>query len=113
MAKQLTNGIDLLGNCDTFIFDCDGVLWYDFKLSVSTRYSTSAIADFIIVFYFRYRKGDSVINGVPSVIKQLRNEGKRVFFVTNNSTKSRKGHLQKFLDLDIHAEIEGSRVLLF
>jgi 4-nitrophenyl phosphatase/phosphoglycolate phosphatase len=46
---------------DVFIFDCDGVIW----------------------------KGDSLIAGVPSVLDRLRALGKMIFFVTNNSTKSR------------------------
>ncbi|CAN0125818.1 unnamed protein product, partial [Hapterophycus canaliculatus] len=63
---------------DVFIFDCDGVIW----------------------------KGDSVIDGIPSVLDKLRQAGKRIFFVTNNSTKSRKGYKKKFdsLGLDVDPE---------
>ena len=43
---------------ETFIFDCDGVIW----------------------------KGDSLIEGVPETIAMLRAMGKRLIFVTNNST---------------------------
>lgn len=62
----------------TFIFDCDGVIW----------------------------KGDSVIEGVPETLDMLRGMGKRLVFVTNNSTKSRAGYLKKFqsLGLDVKAE---------
>ena len=62
-----------------FIFDCDGVIW----------------------------KGDSLIDGVPTVLDMLKKAGKRIFFVTNNSTKSRKGYLGKFNSLgltDVEAE---------
>lgn len=69
---------NLLSKTDVFIFDCDGVIW----------------------------KGDNLIDGVPAVLEELRKQGKMIFFVTNNSTKSRKGYLKKFkeLGLDINAE---------
>ena len=73
-----TSGSKLIGKTDCFIFDCDGVIW----------------------------KGDRVIDGVPDVLAKLRAAGKKIFFVTNNSTKSRKGYLGKFqkLGLDVQAE---------
>ena len=55
------------------IFDCDGVIW----------------------------KGDTLIDGVPAVLEMLRAAGKKIFFVTNNSTKSRKGYLGKFKSLGL------------
>ena len=69
----------MVSSVKCFIFDCDGVIW----------------------------KGDSVIDGVPETLAALRAAGKRLFFVTNNSTKSRKGYLKKFQDLglvDVAAE---------
>lgn len=69
---------DLLKKTDVFIFDCDGVIW----------------------------KGDSVIDGVPAVLDKLREMGKMVFFVTNNSTKSRKGYLKKFTGLGLNVKPE-------
>mmetsp|Transcript_62681 Transcript_62681/g.136122 ORF Transcript_62681/g.136122 Transcript_62681/m.136122 type:complete len:400 (-) Transcript_62681:230-1429(-) len=77
-AKKLTMPYDLLGGVDIFIFDCDGVIW----------------------------RGDSLIDGVPAVLDKLRAMGKRCFFVTNNSTKSRAGYKAKFtsLGLDIPPE---------
>jgi len=75
---RLTNPPDLLDDVDVFIFDCDGVIW----------------------------KGDTLIDGVPAVLDKLRAAGKKCFFVTNNSTKSRKGYKKKFdsLGLDVEAE---------
>ena len=64
----------LLSSVKAFIFDCDGVIW----------------------------KGDSVIPGVPETLDLLRSQGKRLFFVTNNSTKSRKGYLGKFTSLGLN-----------
>jgi len=68
----------LLDDVDVFIFDCDGVIW----------------------------RGDSVIDGIPETLDKLRALGKKMFFVTNNSTKSRKGYKKKFdsLGLDVPAE---------
>jgi phosphoglycolate/pyridoxal phosphate phosphatase family enzyme len=67
-----------LNNIDIFIFDCDGVIW----------------------------RGDSVIEGVPAVLDKLRAAGKRCFFVTNNSTKSRKGYKSKFDSLGLNVPPE-------
>ncbi|KAL3943297.1 MAG: hypothetical protein SGBAC_002625 [Bacillariaceae sp.] len=61
---------ELLDTVDVFIFDCDGVIW----------------------------RGDSLIEGIPETLDKLRKANKRMFFVTNNSTKSRA------LGLDIPAE---------
>jgi len=68
----------LLADTDVFIFDCDGVIW----------------------------RGDSLIAGIPETLQRLRDAGKKMFFVTNNSTKSRAGYKKKFtsLGLDIPSE---------
>lgn len=75
---KLKESNTLLSNIDIFIFDCDGVIW----------------------------KGDSLIKGVPAVLDQLRALGKMIFFVTNNSTKSRKGYLKKFTELGLKVNPE-------
>mmetsp|Transcript_23854 Transcript_23854/g.34888 ORF Transcript_23854/g.34888 Transcript_23854/m.34888 type:complete len:360 (-) Transcript_23854:125-1204(-) len=69
---------ELLANTDIFIFDCDGVIW----------------------------RGDSLIDGIPETLAKLRAAGKKMFFVTNNSTKSRAGYKKKFdsLGLDVPSE---------
>eukprot|EP01080_Neovahlkampfia_damariscottae_P007820 gene7820-12293_t len=53
---------------DTFLFDCDGVLWH----------------------------GEHTINNVQESITMLRKLKKNIFFITNNSTKSRKAYSEKF-----------------
>lgn len=58
----------LLQNYDTFIFDCDGVIWL----------------------------GDHAIPGAVESIELLTSLNKQVIFVTNNSTKSRKAYTKKF-----------------
>ena len=73
LCTKLTVPSELLDKTDVFIFDCDGVIW----------------------------KGDSLIEGVPAVLDMLKKAGKKIFFVTNNSTKSRKGYLGKFKGLGL------------
>lgn len=75
---KLTNPTELLARTNVFILDCDGVVW----------------------------RGDSLISKVSDTIEYLRSQGKRVFFVTNNSTKSRAGYLKKFSKLGLKAEAE-------
>eukprot|EP00527_Entomoneis_sp_CCMP2396_P008424 CAMPEP_0198146362 /NCGR_PEP_ID=MMETSP1443-20131203/29045_1 /TAXON_ID=186043 /ORGANISM="Entomoneis sp., Strain CCMP2396" /LENGTH=356 /DNA_ID=CAMNT_0043810303 /DNA_START=217 /DNA_END=1287 /DNA_ORIENTATION=- len=65
---------ELLDQVDVFIFDCDGVIW----------------------------RGDSLIPGIPETLEQLRQAGKKCFFVTNNSTKSRAGYKKKFDGLGLN-----------
>lgn len=50
--------------------------------------------------------GDTVISGVKKTLAQLRATGKRILFVSNNSTKSRRAYLKKFQTLDIQADVE-------
>lgn len=47
-----------------------------------------------------------MIEGIPQTLEKLRALGKKMYFVTNNSTKSRKGYKKKFdsLGLDVPAE---------
>jgi len=68
----------LVDKVDCFIFDCDGVIW----------------------------KGDKLIDGVPETLAMLREMGKKLIFVTNNSTKSRAGYLQKFTSLGLSIKAE-------
>ena len=60
-----------LSSFDTVLTDCDGVLW----------------------------AGNSPIQGSPEVINLLRQAGKKVIYVTNNGTKSRKEYVKKCQDL--------------
>lgn len=66
----------LIAQYDTFLFDCDGVLW----------------------------SGDDLIPGAASVLEKLRAQGKQVVFVTNNASKSRRAYKGKFDKLNIRAE---------
>ncbi|KAL4185769.1 hypothetical protein AMTRI_Chr10g232320 [Amborella trichopoda] len=68
----------LINSVDAFLFDCDGVIW----------------------------KGDTLIDGVPETLEMLRSKGKKLVFVTNNSTKSRKQYAKKFQTFGISVNEE-------
>ena len=78
LAQPLTDADALIDSVETFIFDCDGVIW----------------------------KGDTLIDGVPETLDMLRSKGKRLVFVTNNSTKSRKQYGKKFETLGLSVNEE-------
>ncbi|KAK5077071.1 p-nitrophenyl phosphatase [Lithohypha guttulata] len=74
---------DFLSKFDIFLFDCDGVLW----------------------------SGDHLFEGTVATLEMLRGAGKRVVFVTNNSTKSRTDYRKKLEGMGIPAteeEVFGS-----
>ncbi|KAJ2826241.1 hypothetical protein IWW50_002461 [Coemansia erecta] len=62
---------------DTFLFDCDGVLW----------------------------RGRTVVDGVRESLAMLRARNKRLIFVTNNSSTSRRDYVEKFTNLGIQASV--------
>ncbi|KAK7099389.1 hypothetical protein V1264_003533 [Littorina saxatilis] len=68
----------LLAGADSFLFDCDGVLW----------------------------DGRGVIPGSLETIKKLKALGKKVFYVTNNSSKTRDGYLQKAKQFGFPATVD-------
>ncbi|KAI1792459.1 2-phosphoglycolate phosphatase [Ganoderma leucocontextum] len=81
MAARLSSREDyagLLDKYDTWLFDCDGVLW----------------------------QGDKLIDGATDVLQLLRHHKKSVLFVTNNATKSRKNYKKKFDSLGVEAHVD-------
>lgn len=64
----------LVSKYDSFVFDCDGVLW----------------------------GGSHAIEGSLDTVKALRRAGKRTFFVTNNSSKSRRQYCIKLEGFGVH-----------
>ncbi|XP_029977487.1 glycerol-3-phosphate phosphatase [Sphaeramia orbicularis] len=68
----------LLDSVDSVLFDCDGVIW----------------------------RGDQAIPGAPQVVNLLKEKGKKVFFVTNNSTKTRKMYADKMSTLGFNVTEE-------
>lgn len=74
---------DFLDQYDDFLFDCDGVIW----------------------------KGNHLLPSVVETLDLLRSRNKRLIFVTNNSTKSRKAYTKKFAQFGLvvsEEEIFGS-----
>ena len=67
-----------LSSFDTVLTDCDGVLWH----------------------------GNQAIEGSPQMIQKFRKLGKKVIFVTNNSSKTRSEFVQKSKDLGFGGELE-------
>ncbi|KAG6832870.1 hypothetical protein H0H87_012803 [Tephrocybe sp. NHM501043] len=81
MSARLSSEQDyatLLDKYDTWMFDCDGVLWH----------------------------GDRLIDGAVDVLELLRRKNKKVLFVTNNATKSRKSYKGKFDHLGVQAHVD-------
>ncbi|KAI0316878.1 2-phosphoglycolate phosphatase [Amylostereum chailletii] len=70
--------LDLVDKYDTWLFDCDGVLW----------------------------QGDSLIDGTIEVLDILRKRSKHILFVTNNASKSRKSYKKKFDELGVEASVD-------
>ncbi|CAN0135736.1 unnamed protein product [Ectocarpus sp. 4 AP-2014] len=64
----------LVSKYEAFVFDCDGVLW----------------------------GGSHAIEGSLDTVKALRRAGKRTFFVTNNSSKSRRQYCVKLEGFGVH-----------
>ncbi|KLO09972.1 2-phosphoglycolate phosphatase [Schizopora paradoxa] len=69
---------DLLNKYDTWMFDCDGVLW----------------------------RGNELIDGVTEVLQLLRSRKKQIIFVTNNATQSRNTYKKKFDKLGLEAHVD-------
>ncbi|GAQ80772.1 2-phosphoglycolate phosphatase [Klebsormidium nitens] len=63
----------MLASVDDIIFDCDGVLWH----------------------------GDNLLPGVQDTLAALQRAGKRLFYVTNNASKSRRQYSEKIRRLGI------------
>ncbi|ODV97006.1 hypothetical protein PACTADRAFT_32505 [Pachysolen tannophilus NRRL Y-2460] len=75
--------LNFLNKYDCFLFDCDGVLWL----------------------------GDQLLPKVIETLNFLRSQGKKLIFVTNNSTKSRVQYVEKFKKFGLNVnkeEIFGS-----
>jgi phosphoglycolate phosphatase len=67
-----------LKGIDAVMFDCDGVIWVGMK----------------------------VLPSAPELVRKLRSMGKKVFFMTNNSTKTREEFLIKFNTLGFEATLD-------
>jgi len=69
---------EFLDKFDVFLLDCDGVLW----------------------------SGDHLFDGIVETLGMLRSKGKKIVFVTNNSTKSRADYQKKLTSMGIPSNVE-------
>ncbi|KAF7948586.1 uncharacterized protein EAE97_003997 [Botrytis byssoidea] len=69
---------EFIDQFDVFLFDCDGVLW----------------------------SGDHIFPGTVETLELLRSKGKKLVFVTNNSTKSRTEYQKKLTALGIPSNVD-------
>ncbi|CAL3964784.1 unnamed protein product [Diplocarpon coronariae] len=69
---------EFIDKFDIFLFDCDGVLW----------------------------SGDHLFPGTVETLELLRSKGKKIVFVTNNSTKSRPDYQKKLTSMGIPSNVD-------
>ncbi|KAI9050087.1 hypothetical protein LZ554_006231 [Drepanopeziza brunnea f. sp. 'monogermtubi'] len=69
---------EFIDEFDIFLLDCDGVLW----------------------------SGDHLFPGTVETLEFLRSQGKKIVFVTNNSTKSRADYQKKLTSMGIPSDVE-------
>ncbi|KAI4325961.1 hypothetical protein MLD38_031319 [Melastoma candidum] len=99
-AKPLsTENVDLLlDSVDAFLFDCDGLTFH------LTVYSSSELGKHALSFlrisfpcsFGVIRHNNVLLDGVGATLHFLRLMGKTLFFVTNNSNRSRRQHYERF-----------------
>lgn len=70
--------IEFFNKFDAFLFDCDGVLWL----------------------------GNYLLPNTKEFLAKLEEMGKKVYFVTNNSTKARASYQKKFKSFGIDIKVE-------
>lgn len=80
LNKELTK--NLLKDVENFLFDCDGVIW----------------------------NWPKPLDGAVAAINMLKSMGKRCFFVTNNSTKTREMIVKQFDSIGVSNVIEDDIV---
>ncbi|GJN89294.1 hypothetical protein Rhopal_002274-T1 [Rhodotorula paludigena] len=71
----------LLDRYDTFLFDCDGVIWTG-------------------------PAGNVLTDDIVETLDLLRSEGKKLAFITNNATRSRQDYVDKFAGFGIKVSID-------
>ncbi|KAJ3047489.1 hypothetical protein HK097_011491, partial [Rhizophlyctis rosea] len=80
-TKELKDSREIeafIDSVDTFLLDCDGVIWASYV----------------------------VYDGVAETLDYLRSKGKRILFVTNNSTKSRPAYVKLFQSLGLNTSVD-------
>ena len=91
----------LLERYDTWMFDCDGVLWHGDRL-------IDGAVDVLELLRSRSTDFDYLIIQKLTLPSLTTREDKKVLFVTNNATKSRKNYKGKFDQLGVEAHVVSS-----
>ncbi|CAI2736991.1 unnamed protein product, partial [Dicrocoelium dendriticum] len=78
-ARSGSSLIGLLRRCDTYLFDCDGVLW----------------------------TGSKLIPGASQLVEHVLQTGRTVFLISNNSSKSVEQYAKKCADLGLPVTAEN------
>ena len=76
-ASASNNFQSIIQDCDNFLFDCDGVLW----------------------------QSTTPLEGAVKAVNLLHKLGKRVLYITNNSTKTRDEYVEKLSKMGFTATI--------
>ncbi|KAL0575796.1 hypothetical protein V5O48_006174 [Marasmius crinis-equi] len=87
----------LIDQYDTWMFDCDGVLWHGDRLIPGAIEVLSLLREkstYLQLFSIPIRR-----------LNKIKQE-KKVIFVTNNATKSRKSYKGKFDNLGVEASVD-------
>ena len=114
----------VLSGVDTIVFDCDGVLWRGSEvLTNAAEVRSPACLPACLppclplcgcscahVYTYAYVHSTAHCARRLQALQALRRQGKRLLFVTNNSSKSRKQYVAKFrsLGLEVAAEEVGA-----
>lgn len=96
--------------------DCSGLTWYEVDnsedLAVADRLFSSLQTwqETIKAYYFdldgTIYLGDKLIEGSKGLIEKIRSSGKKVFFVSNNSSKNKEDYVKKLSHLGISCSCE-------
>lgn len=98
----------LLDEYDTWLFDCDGVLWRG-----------DQVIDGVVQVFDLLRKRGEILPPSPprhnlwhDFLDPYHGQGKKLVFVTNNATKSRKSYKKKFDQLGLNVHVVRIRSIL-
>ena len=86
----------LVDKYDTWLFDCDGVLWNGDQPVDGAKE---------VLEMLRRQSATAILSGRDVCVLILGGLDKSVIFVTNNATKSRKDYKKKFDRLGIDATV--------
>lgn len=97
-AVKLSKNViqSFIDSFDTILVDCDGLFIKKCNIKLSNWISQ--------IFSGVLWAGSKLIHHSMETINFLKENGKRVFYVTNNSTKTRSQYLTRLLEIGYNAE---------